>query len=171
MSSTSRADHRGTPGGATATPAEGANRHPGNFDFLLRAERCFLQGDFQVVTKVCPLGFLNSGAHGPEEVCQNFLEEIIKKIVPEGEILRFSEPAEPSGPHESTPAVVGGALLSILQDLVGFGDSFKVFFRSWIPGVFVGMKLMSETAVGFLNLLPVGQGINAQEVVKISLEH
>jgi hypothetical protein len=114
---------------------------------------------------------LGPGARGSEEVCKNFLEEIIKRMVPEDEIFRFSEPAEPARSHGSTPTVIGGALLGILQDLVGFGDSFEVFFRSWIPRVFVWMKLVGKTAVGFLNLLRAGQRINPQEVVIIPLEH
>jgi len=62
-----------------------------------------------------------------------------------------------AGPHALQTgvavAVVGGALLRIAQDAVGFGGLFELVLGGGIVGVAVRMKLKSLLAVGALDLL------------------
>ena len=52
-------------------------------------------------------------------------------------------------------AVIGGALLRILQDLVGFVDFLELHLGRMVAAVAVGVKLHGELAEGALQLLLV----------------
>ena len=53
-----------------------------------------------------------------------------------------------------TKAIVGGALVSIHQDVVGFAQFLEFLFGVWVVRILIGMKLDGQFAVGALDLLP-----------------
>ena len=68
-------------------------------------------------------------------------------------------------------AVVGGALLRVLQDLVGFVDFLELQLGRMVAVVAVGMKLHGELAEGALQRLLVAAARDAQNFVEIAFRH
>jgi hypothetical protein len=68
-------------------------------------------------------------------------------------------------------AVVGGALLRILQGVVGFVDLFEFVLGIGIAGIAVRMELHGELAIGALEGRLVAALLHAQHVVVVTLSH
>src|SRR5205085_3953342 len=68
-------------------------------------------------------------------------------------------------------AVIGGALLSVLQDVVGFADFLETRPTAVVVGIAVGMKFLRELAIGALDLLDRGVLPATQNVVVAALVH
>src|SRR5207245_88738 len=64
-------------------------------------------------------------------------------------------------------AVVSGALLAVLQDVIGFADFLETGPAAVIVGVAVGMKLLGKLAIGALDLLDRGVLLATQHFVEI----
>jgi len=67
-----------------------------------------------------------------------------------------------------TEAVVGGTLVGIGQDSVGFAALFEFFFRVGIIGIAIGMKLQRQFAVGTFDLLLAGFAGDSENLVIIA---
>ena len=67
-----------------------------------------------------------------------------------------------------TEAIITLALVGIGQHSVGFGGFFEFVFRLRIALVLIGMMLMSETAIGALQILFGHTSINSQNFVIIA---
>ena len=68
-------------------------------------------------------------------------------------------------------AVIGGALLGVLQRVVGFVDFLELVLGLGIAGVAVRMELHGELAIGALEGGLVGPLLHAQNLVEITLGH
>ena len=68
-------------------------------------------------------------------------------------------------------AVVGGALLRILQRLVGDVDLLEAGFRFRIVRISVGMELHRELAIGGLQRLFVDAAVDPEHVIEIPISH
>ena len=66
-------------------------------------------------------------------------------------------------------AVVGGALLRILQDFIGLGDLLEHLLRLLVARILVGMKLHGLLAVGLLHFLVAGPLGHAEQLVIVFL--
>src|SRR5690606_25199089 len=66
-------------------------------------------------------------------------------------------------------AVVGCALLRILQRLVGFVDFLELVLAGVVAGVAVGMELHGKLAERNLEFLLVGAFLDAERFIEISL--
>src|SRR6202040_660350 len=78
---------------------------------------------------------------------------------------------EPGGGSRVSEAVVGAALLGILQDVVGLLDFLKPLLRRLVAGVHVGMEFSGEPPVRLLDI-GVGRAFrDAQNLVVIALFH
>ena len=68
-------------------------------------------------------------------------------------------------------AVVGAALLGILQDVVGLLDFLKALLRGLVARVDVRMKLSGESSIGLLDI-GLGRAFgHTQNLVVIALFH
>ena len=87
------------------------------------------------------------------------------------DIERIVEPAAAAalGKGGVTVAIVGGAFLFVHQDVVGFAEFLEFLFRVRVVGIFVGMKLDRELAIGALDLLAGRIALDAQDFVVIAL--
>ena len=65
-------------------------------------------------------------------------------------------------------AVVGGALLGVLQDVVGLVDFLEMCSQSLSPGLRSGMPLHRELAKGGLDLRLARGALNAETLVVVS---
>ena len=88
--------------------------------------------------------------------------------------------AKPAAPRRRQPpvleglvaeAVIGGALLRILQDLVGLVDLLELHLGGMVAAVAVGMKLHGELAEGAFQLLLVAAARDAEHLVEIAFRH
>ena len=68
-------------------------------------------------------------------------------------------------------AVIGGALLRILQDLVGLVDFLELHLGGVVAAVPVGMELHGELAEGALQRLLVAAARDAEHFVEIAFGH
>jgi ABC-type branched-subunit amino acid transport system ATPase component len=68
-------------------------------------------------------------------------------------------------------AVVGGALLLVLEDVVGFADFLELRFRLGVAGVAVRVVLHGELAVRLLEVVGAGVAGGAQCAVVVGLGH
>jgi len=68
-------------------------------------------------------------------------------------------------------AVVSGALLAVLQDVIGLVDLFEAAFGVLVPLVAVGVELHGQLAVGLFDIVVRGVPPDAQDFVKIALGH
>src|SRR5437870_2362542 len=68
-------------------------------------------------------------------------------------------------------AIVSGALLLVLQDVIGLVDFLEMVFAILVAGIAVGMPFHRELAIGRLHLR-VGRGaLDAEDLVVIALGH
>ena len=67
--------------------------------------------------------------------------------------------------------VVGGALLRVLQDLVGLADLLEANLGARVLGVVVGMAFLGEPPVGRLKLLLARAPGDAQDLIVVALGH
>ena len=68
-------------------------------------------------------------------------------------------------------AVVGGALLRVLQAVIGFADRLELRFLFAAAVVAVRMMLLGELAIGGLDRLRAGRSLHAEHIVIILLHH
>ena len=81
---------------------------------------------------------------------------------------------EPAGaPIEGRVAVlvVGGALLRVAQDFVGFAEFLEFFLGRLVAGILVRMKFDRQLAVGLLDLLDVRGALDAEDFVVVAFGH
>ena len=82
------------------------------------------------------------------------------------------EPAAAPGPalgKSGVPvAIVGGALLFVHQDVVGFAEFLEFLLGVRVVGIFIRMKFDREFAVGALDLVAGRGALDAQDFVVIA---
>src|SRR5207253_5400264 len=104
------------------------------------------------------------------DLAEEIVEDIGKrrgKIEPEA----IGPPAAAVLEGGMAEAVVSGALLAVLQDVIGFADFLETGPAAVIVGVAVGMKLLGKLAIGALDLLDRGVLLATQHFVEIALAH
>src|SRR5713101_7172023 len=67
--------------------------------------------------------------------------------------------------------VIGGALLVVLQDVIGLADVLELLLGGFVSGIAVRVKLHRELAVGSLQPIGIGRFRHAKDVVKVLLRH
>ena len=67
--------------------------------------------------------------------------------------------------------IVGGALLRILQDLVGLVQLLEAHLGVRVAGIAVGVELLGEPPVGRLELLLAGATGKPQRFIVVALGH
>jgi hypothetical protein len=96
-----------------------------------------------------------------EEIAENLAE-----VVKDGGIdPRRSSHSSYTGVAE---AVVGGPLIAIGQDGIGFAALFEPFLCVRVIGIAIRMKLKRQLAVGALDLLVAGSAGNPEDLVVIA---
>ena len=154
--------------GATATARlalrEGVDPHRG-----LLALEGFLDRDFEVVAQIAAAavgaGIAATAAHGPEHLLENV-----------GEPAR--EAAKPAGAAHAAllerrvaKAVVCGALLLILKDVVGLVDILEFLLGGLVSRITVGVMLHRHLAKGLPQFVGAGAFGDAEGFVIILLSH
>ena len=97
-------------------------------------------------------------------------------------VEKMSEkPLKPASPNGSPPpailerglaeAVVGGALLRVLEDVIGLADRLEVRFLVAAAVMAVGMAFLGQPAIGGLDRGLVRAALDAQQIVIVLLDH
>ena len=68
-------------------------------------------------------------------------------------------------------AVIGRALVFVLEDFVGLVDFLEAMFAGIIAGIAVGVNFLRQPPVGALELFDRGAALAAQHFVKVALAH
>ena len=104
-----------------------------------------------------------SSAAGTEDFLEN-----IKRIVESAASTTGSRAGSERGMAE---LVVGRAFFRIAQHLVGLADLLEFFLGGLVVGIFVGMILDGQFAVGLFDLIRRGAFLDAEQFVVIGLGH
>ncbi len=127
----------------------------------------FLEGDFQIVAQVGAAGGGVAAAAAAGELAEHLVENVGEaRGEVEAVVGRTSAAALEGG---MTEAVVGRALLLVLEDVVGFVDLFELVLAGRVARIAVRMILHSELAVGLLEGLGIGIAADPEQFVKILL--
>ena len=129
-----------------------------------------LQADLEIVAQV------RSAQHiaAPRLAAEHVAEHGIENVGEAGEILRPAAKAAiaaailESGMAE---AVIGGALLRVLQAIIGFADRLELRFLLLAAGMLVRMAFHREPAIGGLDRRRVRAALHLQQLVIIGFNH
>ena len=141
----------GLGGRAFFRPAAAAHARTGQLvegDFLLATLRRFQKGNFHVVAQIVPAPAVLGGAGPPaaEQVvknaaaAENFAEDFARIVESAGAGRARGARAEGG----VAVAVVGGARIGIVEDLVGLAQFLEIIFRAFVVGIAVGMILQAS---------------------------
>ncbi len=151
---------------AAALVAGNEVRHP---DRRLLAAKALLERDFEIVAQIvaaarAPL----AAAAAAHELAEHLVEDI-------GKSTRKAEipGAAPAALLEGGMAepVIGGALLIVLQNVIGLADVLEFLFGRLVARIAVRVTLHRQLAIGFFQIVGAGGFVDAENLVKILLGH
>ena len=137
----------------------------------------FFEGDLEGVTQIgAPLGAtaatLTSAAATAEEGLKNapaaaehFFEDI-ERIMHAAAACTTAHATREGG---MSVAVVSGALLVVVQDVISFADFFELLLGRLVVGVFVGVIFHRQFAVGLFEVIRCGVPGDAKDLVVVAL--
>ena len=148
-----------------------ASFHARRLDLGGHAEDRVLETDLQVVAQIFAALRPVAAAAGPaaeqiaesEEIAQN-IAEVRERVGVEALRRRILQAG-------MAVAIVGGALLRVAQDAVGFGGLFELLFGIRVVRVAVRMILQRQLAVGGFHLAVVRVPADAEDFVIVSFRH
>ena len=140
-------------------------------DGLFGAGEGFFERQFQVVAQVGAARGVGALAARVHELAEDIDENV-------GERPKPCDPPPNGCPAAAAvlegglaEAVVGGALLRILQDLIGLADRLEMRFLVGAAAMAVGMAFHRDLAIRRLDRRRVGAAIDAEQAVIISVRH
>src|SRR6185437_1768497 len=137
---------RAVAGFRARTAARLAADHGGHLDLGVAAGEGFFQSDVEIVAQVLAAFLPLAPAHAAHHLAEQIFEHIAEAA---GEIAEGAAgTATPALEGGMTEAVIGGALLIVLQNVIGFVDFLEFDFGSVVVGILVGMKPHRQLAVG-----------------------
>ncbi len=166
-------------GGGTLGPgalARLAGDRGGDADIGLRTGEGFLEADLDLGAQVGPAagGAAARAAAPAAEAAEHFLEDVLEGAA-EGVAAAAAEAAGTAGAAlfegGVAEAVIGGALLGVLQDVVGLVQLLELGLGVLVALVAVGVPLHGELAIGLLQVLLAGVAGDAQHLVEVTLLH
>src|SRR5438094_4740419 len=150
---------RARAGLGAATVALIASVQLANFDFFLRAKCGFLQRDLHIVTQIgTTLPFVRAtGAAATEKTLENSATAAAEGLAENIERIVESAPKTAGALRKcgvSVP-IVGGTLIGVDQDVVGFAQFLKFFLGVKIIRIFIRVEFDCELAIGALDFILV----------------
>ena len=135
--------------------------------------RCLFERDFEVVAQVgatVDVGTTAATAAGPaaEDLVENAAEGIGEAVAAATETAAHAGLLVDAG---MAVLVIGGPLLAIREDFVGFLGFLEFFLGRRIVRVAVGVMLHGHLAVGLLDLVVGSVAVDAENLVKIAFRH
>jgi hypothetical protein len=109
-----------------------------------------------------------TAAAAGHEVAENVVEDLRHRG---GEIASEAVRAAAMLEGRVAEAVIGGALLRVLEALIGLADLLELQLRGGVAGIAVRVELHRQLAIGDLEGLLVAALGNAKDLVEIALRH
>ena len=137
-----------------------------------RPREGFFQADFQIVAQVLAAILALGAAAAAHHLAENILEHIAEaaEIAERIAAARAGRRAHAAFEGGMAETVIGGALLIVLQDVIGFVDFLELDFGGVVAGILVGMKPHRQLAIGgFQNL--AGRALLAFQGLVITALH
>ena len=131
------------------------------------AVECLFQADLHVVAQIgAALAAVAAAA------AAGHAEDALEQVGEGGaEIRAETMPAAALLEGGVAEAIVGGALVRILEDLVGLVDLLELVLAVLVAGVAVGMPFHGELAERGLELAVIGGALDLQDLVVAPLRH
>src|SRR6185312_5570324 len=154
----------------TAPAAGVARRQRRHAHIRLLALEGLLERDFEIVAQVVAAGVGALPAPAAHELAEHLVEDV-GKAAGEAEIARARTAAAAILERGVAEAVIGGALLLVLQNVVGLVDVLEGLLGLLVPGIAVGVILHGHLAIGLLDLVGAGVPLDAEKLIKVLLGH
>ena len=137
---------------------------------LLDSARCVFKFNFEIVAQIIatPSARTRASATGAEEIAKDVGENFLEALA-EVEAAESSRATLRSLERCVTKTVILRASLGIGKNLVRLVEFLEALLGVLIAGITIGMKLDSESAVGFFQFSFAGAAIDAENFVVISL--
>ena len=146
-------------------------REGGDADRRLLALERVLERDLEIVAQVAAAGRARlgapSGAHRAEHLLE-YIGESARKAAAEPEIAGTATAVLKRG--VAVP-VIGGALLIVLQDVIGLVDFLEFLLGRLVARIAVRVMRHGQLAVGPLQLVGIGRFRYTEYFVKVPLCH
>src|SRR5688572_23477012 len=155
---------------AAGAVARRARLGAGHADGRLLAGERFLERDLHVVAQVTAARPALAAAPPAHELAEHLVEDVGEARGGEIEAGRAAA-AVAVLERGVAEAVVGGALLVVLEDVVGFAQLLEFLLRRRVAVVAVGVILHGELAVCLLESLKIGVLAHPQRRIIILLRH
>src|ERR1017187_41020 len=169
----------------SATVAFGTRVELGERDFFLRTTRRFFEIDFQIVPQIvtalrAAAGTTATGA--TERLLDKIVKdaaacaakdvaEDFKRIMESAAGILGTAPAATRSERGMAKSVIGGALLLVAEDFVGFADFLEFLLGFLVSRILVGMVFERQLAIGLLDFLFRDRALDAKHLVIIALGH
>ncbi len=137
---------------------------------LLALERVF-ERDVEVVAQIAAAGRTRLSASAGAHRAEHLLEDVGKparKAAAEAEIAGTAAAVFKRG---MAVPVIGGALLVVLQDVIGFADFLEFLLGRLVARIAVRVIIHRQLAVGPLQLVGIGRFRHTEYFVKVPLRH
>ena len=135
------------------------------------AKACF-QRQFHVVAQVGAARGVGALAARVHELAEDIVENVGERAEPlRSAAERISAATAAILERGLAEAVVGGALLRVLQDLIGLADLLEMRFLVGAAAMAVGMAFHRDLAIRRLDRRRIGAAIDAQQAVIITIRH
>ena len=132
----------------------------------------FLQRDFQIVAQVLaavrPLAAALAAHHLAEDVLEH-IAEAAGEIPERRAAARTGRSAHAAFKGGVAIAVIGSALVVVLQDVIGLVDFLELDLGGVVAGIFVRMEFHRHLAIGGLQHVAIGATLDFQGLVITAL--
>src|SRR5215472_5568048 len=155
-----------------AAPASLARRERADADHRLLAAEGLLEADLHVVAQIAAALARLLAAPSAHELAKHLLEDV-GETAPGGEVeaRRMGAAAMTVLEGPVAEAVIGRALLIVLQDVIGLVDFLELVLGGLVPRIAVRVELHCEPPIGLLELLRRGVARYTEGIVIVLLRH
>lgn len=152
----------------------------GEGDFLFDAHDGFFESDLHVVAQIGAA--LGAGGIGVAAAAEKIVENTAAATAAAEDFAEdFEWIVEAAGSRTEAAGtgiegavavlIVGGALLGIAEDFVGFADFLEFFLGGFVAGIFIGMVFNGEFAVRLFDVVDAGAAFDTEHFVVIAFGH
>jgi len=137
---------------------------------LLAAEGVF-QRDFEVVTQIAAAAWAGLLRTAAAHRAEHLLEDVGKAAGEPPAKAEIAGAAAAVLERGVAVAVIGRALLIVLQDVIGFADVLELLLGGVVAGIAVRVILHRELAVSPLQFIGISRFRDTKDLVKVLLRH
>ncbi len=138
-------------------------------DGLFGTGERFFERQFEVVAEIGAAGSVLARAARVHEFAKDGGENVRKAV--EAGIAEWIAATAAVLERSLAEAIIGRALLRILEDVIGFADGLEAGFVFLAPAMSVRVAFLGGTAIGSLDCRFVSALLDAKQIVIVLLDH